>query len=332
MQNLAAWGVYAALLIVAFYTHLLTAQVILAHGLFLILFYYRQRDELIRAGWRAGAAWAVTGLACIPWGLVILERLDAMRRYTGWMNNEVSLDSLVDGWLSHLNRLYVDLPGFEAWWPIGAVLLLLVLLGFLRQAPRQARLLLGSIMLLTVAVTLLPDLLLDGHRSLQVRYLLPLLVAVQLVTAWGFAQGLASKRAILRGTSLGLLLLLLGAGFASDVRIVDSDTWWTKAFSAENASFAELVNRTERPLLVGSFHGVGAGELLSLAYRLEPKVRIWIEKYDAPLDIPSDFTRLFAFLPSERIRAKFAQTYRFERFQDSWKWYVAVPLTGSEAP
>ena len=325
-QDLSAWGLYAALLILAFYTHLLTAQVILAHGLFLLLLYYRRPDELLRVGWRAGAAWALTGIACIPWGMVILDRLDAMRRYTGWMNNEATLGQLADGWLSHLNRLYVDLPGFEAWWPLGAVLLLLLLWWFFRRAPHQARLLLGALMLLTVAVTLLPDLWQGGRRSLQVRYLLPLLLALQLVTAWGFARGLSATSAALRGASLGVLLLLLGFGFTSDWRIVHADSWWTKSFSAENARFAELINAGERPLVVGSYHDVGSGELLSLAYRLDPKVRIWMEKYQAPLDIPEDFTDLFALNPSENIRQHFADRFRFERFEGSWKWYVGVPV------
>ena len=325
-QTSAAWGLYAALLILACYTHLLTVQVILAHGLFLLLLYYRQRAELQRVGWRAGTAWVLTGIACIPWGLVILERLDAMRRYTGWMSNEATLGRLVDGWMSHLNRLYMDLPGFETWWPLGTLLLLLVLFWFLRYAPRQARLLVGAIMLLTVAVTVLPDLLLDGRRSLQVRYLLPMLLALQLVTAWGFARGWFSTRASLRSATVGLLLLLLGAGFVSDWRIVNADSWWTKSFSADNARFAELINAGKQPLLVGSYHDVGSGELLSLAYRLDPKVRIWMEKYQAPLNIPQDFTELFALNPSQRIREKFADRYRFESFDGSWKWYVGVPV------
>jgi uncharacterized membrane protein len=325
-QEVTAWGLYAALLTLACYTHLLTVQVILAHGLFLILLYFRRPDERLRIGRRATAAWAVTGIACIPWGLVILERLDAMRGYTGWMSNETSLARLIDGWMGHLNRLYWDLPGFEAWWPLGVLLLLLALLWFFRRAHRQARLLLGAIILLTLAVTVLPDLLLDGRRSLQVRYLLPLLLALQLVTAWGLARGLGSTRQTLRGATVGLLLLLLGAGFTSQLRIVDADTWWTKSFSAENAHFADLINAVERPLVVGSYHSVGSGELLSLAYRLEPKVRIWMERYQEPLDIPDDFTGLFALTPSQRIRDRFADRYRFEPFAGSWKWHVAVPL------
>jgi uncharacterized membrane protein len=325
-QDLTAWGLYAALLVLACYTHLLTVQVILAHGLFLLLLYYRQRDELLRVGWRVGAVWVVTGIACIPWGLVILDRLEVMRRYTGWMGIETSLGRLLDGWMSHLNRLFVDLPGFEAWWPLGTLLLLVILLWFFRRAPRQARLLLGAIMLLTLAVTLLPDLLQGGRRSLQVRYLLPLLLALQLVVAWGLVRGLSAHGAMLRATALGGLLLLLGAGFASDWRIVNADTWWTKGFSAENARFAELINAGEHPMLVGSYHDVGSGELLSLAYRLQPKVRIWMERYKAPLNIPEDFTNLFALNPSKRIRDRFADRYRFERFEGSWKWYVGVPI------
>jgi uncharacterized membrane protein len=253
-----------------------------------------------------------------------------MRRFTGWMSNEVTLEKLLNGWISHLNRLYVDLPGFEAWWPLGILLLMLILWWFFRRAPRQARLLLGTIMLLTLAVTLLPDLLLDGKRSLQVRYLLPMLLALQLVTAWGFAQGFSSTRPMLRGLAVAGLLMLLGAGFASDWRIVNADSWWTKSFSAENARVAELVNASERPLLVGSYHDVGSGELLSLAYRLEPEVRIWMEKYQAPLNIPEEFTGLYALNPSKRIRDKFADRYRFEQMAGSWKWFVAVPQAQPE--
>ena len=78
-----------------------------------------------------------------------------------------------------------------------------------------------------------------------VGYLLPLLLALQLIVAWGFTQGLAHRRAGLRLASVGLLLSLLGAGFVSQLAIVSADSWWSKSFSAENAAFARLVNSTE---------------------------------------------------------------------------------------
>ena len=164
------------------------------------------------------------------------------------------------------------------------------------------------------------------------RYLLPLLLALQLVVAWGFARVLTGTRPILRGASIGLLLLLLGAGFASQLRIIAADSWWSKSFSAENADVARLINGTERPLLVGSFHDVGAGEMLSLAYLLQPGVRVLLEDTDMPLKLPNDFTDLFAFLPSDRVRERFASSYRFEPVPGSWKWYHAVPLQQMESP
>lgn len=316
---------YVCLLTLALYTHLMTTLVMLAHALFLLVLLYRQRTELMRVAKWIIPAWGLVLLAFVPWGLVIIEHLDAMQRFTGWMKQDTTLVKLISKWLGHLTHLQVDLPAAETVWTLLVMSVLLISLWTFRRAPRKLRLFAGSLILVSVAVVVLPDLLLGGRRSLETRYLLPLLLAVGLILAWTFREGLSSLKTGTRRSAYALLTLLLGAGLVSQSVITYSDSWWTKSFSAENADFARLVNAAESPLVIGSYNYVSSGEILSLAHRLDAHVRILMEDPSNPATIPNGYSEIFTFMPSDSIREQLEKQYRLAPFADSWKWSVGLP-------
>ena len=323
--------IYGVLLALALYTHLLTGLVMLAHALYLVMLLYPQPTELFRLGRQAALVWGAVLIVFLPWMQIILENLEAVRGFTSWLTEEASLANLFASWQGHLFRLFVDLPGMEPFWPLGALLLLAALAWYFRRAPRKPRLFIGMIIVASLIIVVLPDLLLGGRRSLEARYLLQLLLAVELVLAWVLAQGLASPEPNRRRISLAVFVLLLGFGLVSQYSITFADSWWTKSLSAENAAFARLVNASEKPLLVGSHHAVSDGEILSLAHSLDSHVGVMMDGYVKPLVIPSGYSRLFALLPSGRLRRTLEKDHRLEPFQDSWKWFVAIPLN-SDSP
>jgi uncharacterized membrane protein len=321
---------YALLLALALYTHLMTGLVMLAHALFIFMLLYRQRTDLIQTAKWVIPAWGLALLVFVPWIMVVLGHLDAMENFTGWMKRETTLVKLVTSWLGHITHLMVDLPVAGLLWTFIATSTLFLSLWALRHAPRTLRLLAGALILTSLAIVVVPDLLQGGRRSLETRYLLPLLLALSLVLAWAFTQGISSHRADIRRSSYSLLFLLLGGGLISQAVISASDSWWTKSFSGENAAFARLVNTAERPLIIGSYTFVSSGEILSLAHRLEPHVRILMEDPRHPAQVPGGYSAIFTFMPSDEIRGQLEKHYSLEPFDGSWKWSVASPLSSND--
>ncbi len=316
---------YIGLLMLALYTHLMTGLIILAHALFVAVMYWRQRPVLAGIGQRLLLAWGVVLVSFVPWLLVIYEQKDNFQRFTGWMSRSTSLTAMVKAWEGHVTRLFVDLPGAEHFWLAGGISLLLVALYHFRRAPRPQRIFIAVLIVTQLAFVILPDLLIGGRRSLETRYLLPLLLALQLMVAWAFSSGLSGGQRAIRGATQALLILVLAGGLYSQYVITQADQWWTKSLSAENAGFARLVNASSRPLIVGSYADTSGGEILSLAHLLDDHVRVLMENPARPIEIPSGYSRLFALLPSDRLRAQLEKTYAIEPYPGSWKWFVLSP-------
>ncbi len=317
--------IYSGLLMLALYTQLMTGLIILAHALLLALMHYRQREVAPGIAKRLLLAWGAVLLAFTPWLGVIYEQRDNFKRFTGWMSHSVSLAEKVEAWLGHIARLFVDLPGAETFWVAGGMLMLLVGVFYFRQAPLLQRRFVALMILIHLAVVILPDLLLGGRRSLETRYLLPMLLMLQFMIAWALACGFTRKEWRYRAASQLLLIVVLGMGLLSQYVISQADSWWTKSLSRENAAFARLVNASPHPLILGSSADTSSGEILSLAHRLDGHVRLLLEDPTRPLEIPSGYTRLFALLPSDRLRTELEKHYILQLYPGSWKWFVLTP-------
>jgi len=319
------YPVYSGLLMLSLYTQLMTGVLILAHALTLAVVHYRQRTLAPGTAKRLALSWSAAVVVFIPWLLVILEQRGNFQRFTGWMSQSVSFSAMVKAWEGHVTRLFVDFPGAENLWLAGGILALLVVVFYFRRAPRLQRNFVAIMILTHLAFVVFPDLLLGGRRSLETRYLLPVLLMLQLMVAWVFANGFASGERSLRVAAEAVLAIVLGLGLYSQYTITQADHWWTKSFSSENAAIARLVNASPKPLVVGSFADTSSGEILSLAHRLDDRVRILLESSAQPVEIPSGYSRLFALLPSDRLRAALEKTYRLQPYPGSWKWFVLTP-------
>jgi len=198
------------------------------------------------------------------------------------------------------------------------------LVHFLRRAPRPAAWLLAGTAAVYVGVVLGPDLILGGSRSQHVRYALPSVLALQLMAAWVIAQGLDARSVRARTLAAGALAVAAVLGGLSIIAIQRADTWWIKNFSAPNGEVARLLNRGERPLVLASDSGVGTGELISLAHRLDPRVRIWGERGTAtpPID---GFTELVALMPSPRVQTWLGPDRALTPIAGSWQWFRVEP-------
>jgi uncharacterized membrane protein len=318
--------IYIVLLSLAMYTHLMTGLVMLAHALFVVLHLRQQRAELVRVGKWLVVAWGVALVLFAPWFAVILERRHAFANYTDWMSHATSISHMFTAWTGHLSRLFVDIPGTEPMWILGMVAASIVTIRFFLKAPHQPRLFLGMLMLTYVCSVVLPDLLLGGRRSIETRYLLPLLLALELIVAWAITSSLSSIRSNLQRTSFAAFILLLASGLYSQYVISSAETWWTKSFSMEDATLAKVINASKKPLVIGSYSTVSTGEILLLTHMLDAHVHVLMENWQQPAQVPDGYSQLFVFMPSDELKAQLERRFKLEPFQGSWKWYVASAL------
>ncbi len=313
------WWLYGLLVTLGLYSHLLFALMLPVHAAYL---YLARRDEPLGATARpwtlaVGASLVAFG----PWLLVVLTRREQAGYHTEWMARPIGLQRILEEWATHLTRMFVDLsPSGSGWWALLLIPAAWALLHFLRRAPRPAAWLLAGMALIYVGVVLGPDLILGGSRSQHVRYALPSVLAVQLMAAWVIGEGLDARSYRTRTVAAGTLALLAVLGGLSIIGIQRADTWWTKNFSASNGEVARILNRSERPLVLASDSGVGTGELISLAYRLDPQVRIWGERGAAAPPL-AGFTNLVALMPSPTVQTWLGPERAPTPVAGTWQWF-----------
>jgi len=326
-QTFRDWSLYAVLLAIGLYTHLLTVVVAGIHALYGLWHEYGDRPALGRFVVRYAAAAGAALLLFLPWLLVLLNRMEDFQNYTGWMDRPASLGQLVTAWATHVARPFVDLPGLPRAWLVVIPLLAIAVRYTGRHPDRR---LLWLLALLPLAMVALPDLILGGRRSLESRYLMPTFLALELLYAGALAQAWSSggRR---RGLAVAGLVLAITGGLASQARILAADTWWNKSYSGQNAAFARLVNGTPHPLILGGDGDVNLGELLSLSYWLRPEVRLLLQGTDGPVRIPPGHTALFALLPGQRLRRQLELDYDVRPFPDTWQWFTLVPRSAPDA-
>jgi uncharacterized membrane protein len=327
------WALYAFLVTVGLYSHLLFALLLPVHGTTL---YGTLGNDPARLK-RALPAWLSTvGIGLLlfsPWLYQLLAGAERVGLYTAWMARAQPPAALFAAWGRHLAHLFVDLPTLPpaAAWAVD-LLLVWAMWRCLPTAPRRAQWFLWPLLAVSVATTLAPDLLLGGSRSLHARYLLPTLLAVLMMVAQAIAGTWGSPARWKDRTAGTAFALLLALGAWSDLEILRADTWWTKYFSSANAEVARIINASPHPLIVVGHHGVAPGEMLSLSYYLDQRVRVWGEPERGADRIPGGFASLFLLTPSEPLRAMLQSDYQLQSLAGTWQWFRAVPRQSGTAP
>ncbi len=317
-ERTAAWLLYGLLFTLGLYTHLLFLLLVPVHGLYAML---------TRRRWPPAAWFWALALACVlflPWIAILWLNAEMVGHFLAWMERPLTLSDIFTAWGRHLTHLFVDPAPSPFIALLGLLPLTMALVLFCRKAPSPGRWLICLIGVTWVGVVLGPDLLTGGSRSGHARYALPALLAVQLAVAWVLASLWEDGKAKTAGT---LVAVLIALGFASQWRILQADTWWTKNFSESNKAVARLVNAAPHPLILVSNQGVSQGELFSLAHELRPDITIWGEPGAGDMTPPEGFDTIVVLTPSSRLRAHLAARYTLAPLLDTWQWFQAHPLT-----
>jgi uncharacterized membrane protein len=330
-NSLADWWVYGTLVALGLYAHLLFVLMIPAHVLYVYLVEQFERGRLTYRARRWAITTAAALLAFVPWLFIVLTKVELIGHHTEWMTAPRGLDEIATAWGQHLVRMFLDLSPEKV--SGGWVLLLPIvwaLTHFMRRAPRPTAWVLILIALVHVATVLGPDLLLGGSRSLHVRYALPGVLALQLMVAWVIASAIQGKEARTRLLGSSAAVLSVALGVSSLAAIQHSNTWWNKNLSAHNGEVARILNADDRPLVVASDLGMSSGELISLAYLLDDRARIWGAPDEKTTNFPAGFGEMIALTPWFEFKPHLEKDYELVAVAGTWQWFRVIPKASAE--
>lgn len=107
-----------------------------------------------------------------------------------------------------------------------------------------------------------------------------------------------------------LTITLLIGGVVSCYISSQSETWWNKIVSYHNPKIAEVINQTPQPLVISNTSATNVGDLISLSYLLDKKVKFQLVVKPNIPQIPNGFSHIFLFHPSQGIRQGMEQEYQ----------------------
>ncbi|MFN2309754.1 MAG: glycosyltransferase family 39 protein [Gammaproteobacteria bacterium] len=319
----ASWALYAWLVTLGLYTHLMLAVLVAAQALWLAW--------VARAQWRSFALALLAAVALFsPWLLLFHGGLRDVANVTGWMRQEIPFERLSGAWGMHLVRQFVDGIGpVLAWLPPVLVLLLYGIFRTARSAPVPARRLLFLLLLVTLGSVIGPDLIGGGRRSQEARYLLPAFLVLMFMVAYGLAQALEDPRRVPRILVLSVWMGLLGLGLGSGLKFVQAESWWNKSLSSHNGEVARQIDAAARPLVICQNGDINPGEILSVAHEVQAKTRFLPIRSDYLPELTRLDGEVFLLNPSPALIAHFAAHGDVRELHRAGRLWGVSPRHGS---
>ncbi|MBE7438223.1 MAG: glycosyltransferase family 39 protein [Spirochaetales bacterium] len=301
---LAAWALFAALSILALYTSLASASIMIAQAIYIM---FREKFRITRISLISAGAFAIVVLLFLPWAIALLMRWEAFAISMAWSK----VISIPTRSLLEINALNISRPSID-FWPdrnhgglltaagIGlATLTAVSAIGFLliRSRLKAAGLALALI-LVPIMMLLGPDLLWGGIRSVSARYIAPSLIGLELALAFFYASmGRKWSGSVI--LTLALVLRIASCFHNSAQEIV-----WTKGISYNLPKVAQFINQAPAPLVIGNRERHHPGNLLALSYLLKPGTRMQFltpAMTEAEYRLPGNFT-YFLYSPVDEFR------------------------------
>lgn len=322
------WAMYTLSVIVALYTALFTVNVIFAHALYVLL--NNEIYTLALTGFRLSrrtitylVATASACVAFIPWIYILITYANVMRSTAGWVGTSLPLQTTFTVWIFNLSRIFfdADISLSDANRPWFYVFMLPIFLFELyavyfvyQHAPKHAKIFILTLLVGSVLPLALPDLLFGGQRATVNRYLIAFFVALQLSVAYLLATHLASMNVSRRQMGKFLASILIVVGIISCTLSAQAKTWWNKSVSYDHPQIAQMINASDRPLLITDGFGANPSNVLSLSYLLNDKVRmILLPQVSESLIIPNfprdRYSDVFLLNLPDGFRTPFEQRY-----------------------
>ncbi|MBO3461543.1 glycosyltransferase family 39 protein [Aetokthonos hydrillicola Thurmond2011] len=303
-ERILAWGIYALTLALSLYTFLLSGFVAAAHGIYVLTMKKSQWTKTVEAYWLASLAAFVS---FTPWIVVVLANFSHFNAATAWTSMQLPLLTVIQSWLLQISRIFFDLNfGFENPFSYIITTIFLILVGYsiyflCRTTHPKIWLFIITLIAIPALPLMLPDLIFGGARSLSDRYLMPSYLGIELAVAYLLTTQLYNGNLSRRQIWQTIMALIIIGGVVSGFVSSQAETWWSKVISYGNPQVAKIINHSSQPLLISDTFGINYGNVFSLSYLLEPKVKYQFIKDSNISKIPQ-FSNMFLLNPAEKLR------------------------------
>jgi len=324
LQTKASWRLYAAIVVLGLYSHLLFVWVAIAQALYVLLHENWQRSKTTRSYFQAAL---IGALGFFPWILIAILNFSQLSSVVDAAIKETSPFYLFFVWSRSLNRVFLsaDLGASIDRWSIldrwfrnltfdyfrvdlgfSQLILVFVTLASLyflcRHAPRRTRLFLLTLIGTTALPLMVPDLILGGTQSTRIRYLIPAYFGIQMAIAYLFATQITTLKPLQKAIwQVGLAALIWGGimGCLSD--LPQQVTWSKDSKTDDYLSISQVINRATNPLVISDTSAI---RVLTLTHQLDLDTKLLLLSAQAP-QIPTSFSQTFLFDPSDELLEQF---------------------------
>lgn len=326
LQTSASWTTYALTLAIAFYTFALSAVIAIGHGIYLFI----NEGCKITTTVRNYLISVIATLICFfPWVFAVLQNFSEADSTTSWTKIKVPLKDLVKNWLLNLSRPFIDFNynfARQNLFLYGMIGLLVILVGYAiyflcRHTQQRVWLFILSLIGITAAIVIVPDLLFGGIRSSVTRYLIPCVLGIQIAVAYLFASQITSVLASAWQRQLWRIaaVVLISLNIASCVASAQAQVWWNKYNAVTLPAVANIVNQAANPIFITSWHG-----LMAFSHAFAPQVRLQpLERQPIALAKTSKPSDVFVYNSSKTLETLTNQEngYRIDR---AYEWQTQV--------
>ncbi|MEH2292391.1 glycosyltransferase family 39 protein [Nostoc sp.] len=325
----AIWSIYAVTLAISLYTFLWSAFVAVAHGIYVMLAAKFQLTETVRNYLIASL---VGFLAFMPWLTIVLGDYFKFLISADQTTTQSSLVPIFPFLQMQLSRIFFDID-LSSNNRLGYFITLFILtlvaysIYFIcRSTNYKVWFFLITLIVVPALPLILPSLIAGGIQSSTEPYFIPSYLGIQVTVAYLLAMQLYNGSVSRRSIWQIIMALVIICGLISSKVSSQAETWWNKGMNYGNPQVAQIINQTTRPLLISDALGNNFGNVFSLSYLLEPKVRFILVNNQKIPNIPDGFADVFLLNPSDSWRKKIEKKYKLktdiissENYYSVWK-------------
>ncbi|MBE9208276.1 glycosyltransferase family 39 protein [Nostoc sp. LEGE 06077] len=290
------WSLYTVILVLSLYTSLWSGFVAITHGIYVITTANFQLNKTVRDYLLASI---VAFFAFIFWMIIGLAKFFQFLISNQGVKTELAPIPLVPFLLRQINRIFFDLDFVldnNANYLICAFLLILVgcAIYLLCRTTNYQTWLFIVILIVVPSLPLILPALKSGEIKLGSEpYFLPSYLGIQIAVIYLLAAQLYNGSLARRRIWQTIIALLIIGGLVSSRVYYQAETWWHKGASYHNLQVAQIINRSPRPLLISNAEGINFGNVVSLSYLVEPRVRFKLVKNLIIPNISNTYTQVF---------------------------------------
>ncbi|MBN3878549.1 MULTISPECIES: glycosyltransferase family 39 protein [unclassified Nostoc] len=311
----AIWSIYTITLVISLYTFIWSAFVAVAHGIYVMITAKYKPTETVRSYLLASL---VGFLAFMPWITVITGEFFQFLISADKTTAQSDLIPIFPFLLMQLSRIFFDIDlRYENSLGYFIALAFLTLVGysiyFLCQSTNYKTWSFIITLIVVPALPLiLPDLIVGSIRSSTEAYLIPSYLGIQVAVTYLLTTQLYNGSVSRRNIWHIIMALIIICGLISSKVSSQAETWWNKGMNYGNPQVAQIINQSNRPLLISDAFSNNYGNVFSLSYLLEPKVRFLLVNNQKIPKISNGFTDVFLLNPSEAWGKTIEKKYKFK--------------------